>query len=230
MILTVLGKYGPYPAAGGGTSSYLLKGGNTFLALDFGSGALGRMRSFTELEKLDALILSHLHNDHVSDVLPLVYALAAKGKSLDVYMPQTVCPVKDLIDAVPMFNVKPITDGTEVKIKDLTVKFTRLVHPVESYASTVSDGKSGFFYSGDTSFTDRLFKAAKGCGTLLLDASLPAEAAEGVPHLSVFQAALIARKTRARILLTHVNPEFSPYAEAKTVGLEVVEEMSSYEV
>lgn len=38
MKLTVLGKYGPYPAVGGATSGYLLETGKASFVLDMGSG------------------------------------------------------------------------------------------------------------------------------------------------------------------------------------------------
>ena len=43
MELTVLGMNGPFPAANGATSGYLMRGEKTRVAMDMGSGTLGRL-------------------------------------------------------------------------------------------------------------------------------------------------------------------------------------------
>ena len=43
MELTVLGMNGPFPAANGATSGYLMRGEKTRMAMDMGSGTLGRL-------------------------------------------------------------------------------------------------------------------------------------------------------------------------------------------
>ena len=88
MELTVLGMNGPFPAANGATSGYLMHGEKTRVAMDTGSGTLGRLTALMPPEKLDALLLSHWHFDHCSDVLPLLFRLqACAAKPLDVYAP-----------------------------------------------------------------------------------------------------------------------------------------------
>ena len=72
MELTVLGKYGPYPKAGGGAASgYLVKNGGDSLLLDMGSGTLSRLLSSVDLKNLGGIFISHLHYDHTTDLLPL---------------------------------------------------------------------------------------------------------------------------------------------------------------
>lgn len=73
MKLTVLGKYGPYPGAGGATTSYLLECGGKKLLIDAGSGSLSRVQEYCALEELDGIILTHLHSDHCSDMFILRY-------------------------------------------------------------------------------------------------------------------------------------------------------------
>ena len=57
MELTVLGKYGPYPKAGGGAASgYLVKNGGDSLLLDMGSGTLSRLLSSVDLKNLGGIL------------------------------------------------------------------------------------------------------------------------------------------------------------------------------
>ena len=87
MKLTVLGKYGPYPAANGATSGYLLQSGNENVLIECGSGVLSRLQRFVALNDLSAIVLSHLHSDHMADMLILRYALQDAPKSLKVFAP-----------------------------------------------------------------------------------------------------------------------------------------------
>ena len=75
MKLTVLGCNGPYPEPDGACSGYLLESGETRVLIDCGTGTLARLTAIMPPEKLDAVILSHLHYDHMSDMLPLIYKL-----------------------------------------------------------------------------------------------------------------------------------------------------------
>jgi hypothetical protein len=75
MKLTVLGKYGPWPAAGGACSGYLVETEDVRLMLDCGCGTLGRLQQHCRLEALDGIVLSHLHPDHMGDIPALRYAL-----------------------------------------------------------------------------------------------------------------------------------------------------------
>lgn len=226
MKLTVLGKYGPFPTADGATSSYIIESGKTRVNMDFGSGALSRTLKVTNALPR-TIVLSHLHFDHMSDLLPLVYSLSAP---IDVYLPFDESPMHELISSLPAFNAIRITDGMSAKIGELDFTFTRLVHPVESYGMRISDGKSCFFYSGDTVFDERIQTAAKGCKAILLDACCPSSLQGKTPHMTIADARRIADITKARTLITHVHPSLPPEEEAAANGLEAVKELESYEI
>ena len=74
MRIIVLGCFGPYPPAGGTCSGYLLEKDGSFVLLDCGNGVLSKLQHFIKLKDLSAVILSHLHSDHVSDISILGYA------------------------------------------------------------------------------------------------------------------------------------------------------------
>ena len=68
MKLTVLGCLGAYPYKGEGTSSYLLESEGFHLLIDAGSTTLVRLENYLDPLKLDAVILSHYHHDHIADL------------------------------------------------------------------------------------------------------------------------------------------------------------------
>ena len=225
MIVTVLGKYGPYPKAGGGTSSYLVRSGDTSVLLDFGSGALGRVQRFLPLEKIDAVVLSHLHGDHMSDILPFTYALDFFNKTLPVYMPSTPCPQGEAILAQKAFAVHDLQEGVAFKVGALTFTCTQMVHPYPSFAVRVTDGEKTLFYSGDTALCPQLAPAAKGSDLLLLDCGK--KEGSNAPHLSLSEAKALGKELGIPVLASHLNPTLT---YKSTAGVTVVQEGKSYTV
>ncbi len=75
MKLTVLGNYAPYAPEGCATSGYLLESAGGKLLLDCGSGVLARLQRFTSPDEIGAVVLTHLHGDHIADMTLLRYAL-----------------------------------------------------------------------------------------------------------------------------------------------------------
>ena len=73
--VTVLGSATPYPRPGNPCSGYLIRHGATRIWLDAGPGTLAALQEHTTPDELDAVWVSHLHADHVADLLPAVYAL-----------------------------------------------------------------------------------------------------------------------------------------------------------
>src|SRR5690625_3957757 len=74
MKLTVIGFWGGFPAANGATSCYLLEKDNFTLMIDAGSGSLSKLQNHTSPAELNAVIISHYHQDHIADIGVLQYA------------------------------------------------------------------------------------------------------------------------------------------------------------
>jgi len=102
MKLHIIGNNGPYPAKGAACSCYLLSSdsGNTNIIIDFGTGALEALSGRIDYDRISAVILSHLHFDHMSDMLPMQYALQFHPRSaLPVFAPQTPEKVHAVLEA-----------------------------------------------------------------------------------------------------------------------------------
>jgi len=208
MRLTVLGCNGPYPEAGGACSGYLLKTGDTRILLDFGSGTLSFLTALTAPEKIDAVILSHLHYDHMSDMLPLSFRFAMQGKRIPVYAPAAPENVRALLDC-PAFEWRDIAAGGQIG----DVRFTAMPvrHPVPAYAVRLEAEGKTLCYTGDTNTCAGLDRFISGCQLLLADACFTDELwNEELPHLSARKAAELARDGGAqRLVLTHFRPDIS---------------------
>ncbi len=69
MKLTALGVWGGYPTRDAGTTSYLLQSESGFnMLLDCGSRAVTELEHELQPTQLDAVILSHYHEDHIADL------------------------------------------------------------------------------------------------------------------------------------------------------------------
>ena len=216
MKLRILGNNGPYPAAGSACSSYLLSSdsGSTNIVIDFGPGALSALSSAIAFDKIDAVILSHLHFDHMSDMLPMQYALQFQPRSpLPVYAPGTPEKVRALLDA-PCYAPGSMEN---MRIGEMEISFLPVRHPVETYAVRVScDGKT-FVYTGDTNTIPELDAFAANADLLLADAGLSnADWKESAPHLSAGLCGELAARCGAKsLLLSHLNPKYTAAAHVQ---------------
>jgi ribonuclease BN (tRNA processing enzyme) len=70
LTLTVLGCDGSHQAAGGAASGYLVRSwaSGTSVWLDAGPGTFANLQRFTDPLTLSAIVLTHEHHDHFSDV------------------------------------------------------------------------------------------------------------------------------------------------------------------
>jgi len=204
--LIILGNNGPYPAPGGACSGYLVERDGEFLALDLGSGSLARLYEYTDPARLCGVVLSHLHFDHMSDLLPMSYALAQSNREmpLPVIAPTSPEPVRALLE----LSVYELREPGDTRVGPFELSFQPGRHPVPSYAVSVSAGGSRLVYTGDTNTCDAIAWFAEGAELLLADAGFTdADWAERKPHLSASLCGEMARDGGVkRLLLTHIHP------------------------
>ena len=206
MFLTVLGCNGPFPEPGGACSGYLVESdsGRTKIALELGSGTLGRLLEHIDIGELDAVILSHLHFDHMSDVPVLGYMLDFSDReTLRLICPETPAENRKLIKG--KFDVFPMRD---IKIGEFEIQFVKVKHPVETYAVKIICDGSVFVYTGDTNECAEIEIFCTGADTILADCGLSdADWRSTKPHLSPEKCALLAKKAGAKeLILTHLSP------------------------
>ncbi|MDW7652167.1 MAG: MBL fold metallo-hydrolase [Bacillota bacterium] len=215
MLLTVLGCYGPYPPAGQCCSGYLLQAGGHSVLLDCGNGVLSRLRYFVEPWELEAVIVSHLHNDHISDLMILRYAMMVRrqtepGKPLHVYAPQEPAADYQRLSYKNYVVTNPLNDQTSLDIGPMRFTFTRGVHPVPSYLTTVEHEGKKLVYSGDTEFFPALPQVIDGADLFLCEANyLRGDIDAGHPnHMAAYQAARAAAEGGVgKLVLTHHHPD-----------------------
>ena len=243
MRLFCIGKYGPYPKAGESCSCYVLTHNGKNIVIDLGCGALSKLLNVLPPRDIDALVLSHLHADHMGDALTLRYALEVDRKlgrrtePLPVYLPAEPAAESCLLSSHAMMDAHFIADGMRIQLFGMDVAFAEMPHPVPSYAMAFESGGKKLVYSGDTRDTVRIIDFASGADLFVMEAALlEKDKSPAAPHVSAKDAGRIAKEAGVRrLLVTHLLPEYNAEDVLSEVresypSAEMIQEGQSYEV
>ncbi len=74
MELTILGAHGTWPGAGGATSGLLVRHEGFSMWIDAGTGTMANLQRHIDLFDVGAVMISHSHPDHVSDLYAYLMA------------------------------------------------------------------------------------------------------------------------------------------------------------
>jgi ribonuclease BN (tRNA processing enzyme) len=219
--LTVLGCSGSYPGPGGACSGYLLRCDATTVWLDAGSGSLANLQRHVALDAIDAVVLSHEHPDHWSDLEGFYVACryVQERSGVPVYAPRGL---RDLLRMGPTgetFAWHDIAAGDKVDIGPMTLSFSRTDHPPETLAVRVDAHGRSLGYSADSGPGWSLTALGAGLNLALCEATFLQDGEGSVPHLSARQAGATARAAGAdRLLITHLWPTVDPGAAQDEAG------------
>lgn len=218
----MLGKSPSWQDAGGACSGYLVEGDGARLLLDCGSGVFGKLRAAADYAAVDAVVVSHLHADHVLDLIPFAAALTY-GPRAGSARPRLILPaggtqaVRRLAAAAGMgeghvagaFALEEYAAGADVAVGGLRLRFQPVPHFVPTCAVDVAEGAGRITYGADTSPSDDLVAFAAGTDVLLIEATLTAPERSGPRgHLTPVEAGEHGRRAGAgRLVLTHLSDE-----------------------
>jgi ribonuclease BN (tRNA processing enzyme) len=242
MKLTVLGCHGgELPRCR--STCFLIDG---VLAID--AGSLTSTLALDDLLKIDHVLLTHSHFDHVKD-LPLMTDLIVgrREKPVTIWSSQECTKtlrenmfndvlwpdftrIKTQKKKNPVLVLKQFKAGATFKIGKYTVKSIPVTHPVESCGFVISDGQTAMAISGDTGPTKKLWQVlnkTSGLKALLLETSFPNEMqwlADVSGHLTPATLETELKKfdrNGCSVLLYHLKPAFVAQLKAQLQPLPV---------
>jgi ribonuclease BN (tRNA processing enzyme) len=224
--MTVLGKSPAWADAGGACSGYLVEAGDTCVLVDCGPGVLGKLRELRDYASVDAVVLSHLHADHMLDVVPYASALLYGPRWRDGGPPRPalhvppggheafarVCTGSGMFDhhVEDAFAVAEYDPAESLSIGPLRVRFQAVPHFVPAHAIELADGGRRLTYSADCGPNAQLCEFAGDTDLLLIEAAATeGDVGQGQRgHLTAREAGEHGRRAGARrLVLTHISDE-----------------------
>lgn len=218
MKLTVLGTSGAFPRPGGATSGYLLEIDGHYVLIDCGSGVLGKLFEHIRLEQLEAIILTHLHADHISDIGVLKYAMDLSRKfgqnigQIPVFAPATPEPLAATLESPGNFTIHRIADDMGFELFGATIRCFGTIHPFETVGLRIEKDGRVLATTADTIDCENLQPLLRGADLALMDAgSLERLRTPAMVHLTAAECGRIAKAAAAkRLLLIHLLPLLDP--------------------
>lgn len=235
MRLTVLGKSPAWQDVDGACSGYLLEAERTALLLDCGNGVFAKLRRFVDYVDVDAVVVSHLHADHLLDLIPFSYALTYAPRQQPVPVdrwPGTEQPARPRLLSPPggrdffrrvvgawgneglvedAFELEEYAADSVLEVGPFRISFSPVPHFVDTYAIAVEapNGGGRLAYGADSRPAEELVDFAKDADLFLVEATLPRPERTGARgHLTPEEAGEHARRAGAKhVVLTHVSDE-----------------------
>ena len=189
----------------------------TVLLFDCGSGVLPRIEDCTAIRHL---FLTHLHLDHVADVMSLIKAKwLCKSYDLSIYGPTgTSAWLARLFDAYSYMlgriaiDVVELSDRDRVAIDGIEgyeIVARATVHALPSLGYGIIDGtgKVRLVYSGDTEPCEGIASISDGADVLIHECSFPDSVPDVTNHTTPLALGrMLDAISVGRVILTHLYP------------------------
>lgn len=212
MRLRVICEYGRFPIASVGTSCFLVESDNCKVVLDMGCSSLSKLQEYVLINDIDAIVLSHLHGDHIADFKTFTYMVdiyRAEGrlnKKIKVFTTNTPKNVYDEIKYCKALEYIVVQQEGSYEINDMVIHFHELEHPIKTYGQRIECNDKVLAYTADTKLCDSLYRLVDSADIVIGDACImDKDYHERVPHISVKQLAKVCDKMSVKkLLLAHL--------------------------
>jgi ribonuclease BN (tRNA processing enzyme) len=234
--LTVLGGSAAGVGTGMGCSAYLVTVNDTNVVLDLGPDTIQQLRKHVDYRMLDAIVVSHLHLDHILDLFALRFMLSYNPVKADRKLPLYLPPdglaffsraaelfatssddVGEYFSAV--FHMQEYDPAESITVGDITISFAPTVHIIPCWAMRVRPNEGhDIVYTADSGTDANLDNFIAGAAVVVADSAAAPDAPDFVKagiHYDAAAATTLARDAGANhLVLTHQWEEADPMNNA----------------
>ncbi len=222
MKLTIVGSGDAFGSGGRSNTCFWLETAKSTLVVDFGASALPALKAQAlDPNRIDAIVLSHLHGDHFGGLpfllidgqhlarreKPLLIAgppgaRARLDAALEVFFPQSSGSKWRF-----PWQVMEVVPGQPADVLGHALLSAEVIHQsgAPSTALRLSDGEKIFAYSGDTEWTDALLPIAADADLFVSECYAYAGKITGHMSWEILKARLADLRAR-QVMVTHMNP------------------------
>jgi len=225
MKLIVLGSGVFKPRTARYPSGLALTIGDKTIIFDAGSGTFMRLiEAGIDYEQIDHIFVTHLHIDHVSDLLQYLWAYHLdRKKDLHLFGPpglkkfyEHLTKLASQFSHLPFeVKVKELDEGDAIFLPFFKIEVMRTHHVDElvSIGYKIEAKKKRFGYSGDTGYSEKLIEFFRDVDVLVLECTtLNEQQVKG--HLIPKECAEIAKKAGVKkLVLTHLDLDLEKVKE-----------------
>ena len=199
------------------TANYI-KIGNKSILLDCGCGTLVRLnQSNISVRDIDIILISHYHIDHISDLLPFLWALKwpqmNRKKDLTIIGPKGFKKfyaqyIKPIVFSKPfeLFKIEIKEINKKMKFDNFYIQSYKTIHTKESVAFKFIEKNKSFVIAGDVDYDLGLIKFSKNVDLLILECSYN-NTYKVKGHLIPTECGNIAKSANVKkLVLTHFYP------------------------
>ena len=223
MELIVLGSGTATPSLERNASGLVVRTSRLLTLVDIGPGTIRRMcEAGIDTKLVDLILITHFHPDHVSDLVPFLFASnyafgPVRSEPFHLVGPQGSEKFYDGLVAVFHDWIVPKGDRLRKKemsvdgadkflMGDVTVRSIPSPHSFPSVSYRLEAEGVSLTVSGDTDDSEGLVELARNTDLLVCECSMPD--GQKVPgHLVPWEAGRIATRANARrLMLTHFYP------------------------
>lgn len=228
--VTPLGTVSPYPKGKCNCPGFLVQSGDNKVLLDCGSG-VSRLLKFPEDLKNLIIIISHLHNDHYSDLGS--FAIAAfcyhrlgelnENEKIKVYHPAYELLMSKILALIGWSGSSYLEfiDYTEkgahipinnfysyfdVKYGDMNLSFFKNIHGSsynehKTYSTKIESNGKTLVYTADTEYNDNFIEFCKNADLLISEATFLKGQKCTPGHMYAYQAGMLAKNANVKKLM-----------------------------
>ncbi len=241
MRLTIVGCGDAFGSGGRGNTCFWLETAKATVVVDFGASALPALKALKlDPNRIDAIVLSHLHGDHFGGLpfLLLDYQLLARRErplliagppgtqarleaAMEVFFPKSTGTKWRF-----PWRVQEIAVGVADDVLGHAVLSAEVVHKsgAPSTALRLSDGEKTFAYSGDSEWTDVFITIAADADLFICECYEYAGKMPGHLSWEILKAKIPDLRAK-RMMITHMNPSvLARRDELKAAGMLLAED------